>query len=69
VSRRSFSNFLSLSPIRKFSTCPTKWSTCHLVPFGPLKEHPLGFFLGAFSEIDLDLFNQGSDFRRRYFEG
>ena len=32
-------------------------------------EHPLGFFLGAFSEIDLDLFNQGSDFRRRYFEG
>jgi hypothetical protein len=32
------------------------------VPFGPLKEHPLGFFLGAFSEIDLDLFNQGSDF-------
>jgi hypothetical protein len=48
---------------------PFKSTDCHLVPFGPLKEHPLGFFLGAFSEIDLDLFNQGSDYRRRYFEG
>src|SRR5882672_2044840 len=38
-------------------------------PFGPLEEHPLGFRLGPFCEIGLDLFNQGSDFRRCYFEG
>jgi hypothetical protein len=48
---------------------PDKVIDQHLVPFGPLKEHQLGFFLGALSEIDLDLFNQGSDFRRAYFEG
>jgi hypothetical protein len=38
-------------------------------PLGPLEEHPLGFCVGAFSAIGLDLFNQGLDFRRWYFEG
>jgi hypothetical protein len=38
-------------------------------PFGPLEEYPLGFCLGTLSEIGFDLFNQGSGFRRRHFEG
>jgi len=38
-------------------------------PFGPLEEHPLGLCLRTLFDLGLDLFNQGSRFRRVNFEG